>query len=93
MAYFTPAELPENRYYLFGKNGGKKLADEFEVPFLGEIPIVQSIREAGDKGMPVALSDDAVSRKAFYHLSTEVERQIAIINANQLSDITVETVS
>ncbi|RZL18873.1 MAG: iron-sulfur cluster carrier protein ApbC, partial [Pedobacter sp.] len=54
MAYFTPAELPENKYYLFGKDGGKKLAASFDVPFLGEIPIVQGIAEAGDSGSPIA---------------------------------------
>jgi ATP-binding protein involved in chromosome partitioning len=55
MSYFTPAELPDNKYYLFGKDGGKELAKAFNVPFLGEIPIVQSISEAGDSGAPVAL--------------------------------------
>jgi ATP-binding protein involved in chromosome partitioning len=93
MAFFTPQELPQNKYYLFGKNGGRKLADEFEAPFLGEIPIVQNIREAGDKGMPVVLTDDVVSKTAFHNVSAEVERQIAIINANQNAGITVETVS
>ena len=55
MAWFTPAELPENKYYIFGKEGGKKLAEELHIPLLGQIPLVQSIREAGDEGMPIAL--------------------------------------
>jgi ATP-binding protein involved in chromosome partitioning len=58
------------------------LADEFDVPFLGEIPIVQSIREGGDRGMPVVLSDDEITKQAFLNFSAEAERQIAIINAN-----------
>ena len=56
MAWFTPAELPENKYYLFGKNGGKMMADKYGIPLLGQIPIVQSICEGGDSGEPVALS-------------------------------------
>lgn len=81
MAYFTPEELPENKYYIFGKNGGKNLAEQFEVPFLGEIPIVQSIREGGDKGFPAVLNDEPVSQKAFEHLASEVARQVAMRNA------------
>ena len=55
MAWFTPAELPENKYYIFGKDGGKKLAEELNIPLLGQIPLVQSIREGGDEGTPIAL--------------------------------------
>lgn len=58
MAYFTPAELPENKYYIFGQNGAKNLAEKLDVPFLGEIPLVQSIREAADVGRPAALQDN-----------------------------------
>lgn len=87
MAYFTPAELPENKYYIFGKNGGKVLADEFDVPFLGEIPLVQTIREGGDYGTPVVLGDDEVSKHAFLQLATQVERNIAIINNKVLETI------
>ena len=57
MAWFTPAELPDNRYYIFGQDGGKKLAEELNVPLLGQIPLVQSVREAGDNGMPIALQE------------------------------------
>jgi ATP-binding protein involved in chromosome partitioning len=83
MAYFTPAELPENKYYLFGKDGGKKFAEEYELPLLGQIPLVQSIREGGDDGKPVALRDAALdaSSKAFEELAANVARQVAIRNA------------
>jgi ATP-binding protein involved in chromosome partitioning len=57
MAWFTPAELPNNRYYIFGKDGGKQLAEELNIPLLGQVPLVQSIREGGDEGMPIALQD------------------------------------
>ncbi len=80
MAYFTPEELPDNRYYLFGQDGGKKLSDKFKVPFLGEIPIVQSIRESGDSGYP-AVMKDGVTADAFGLLAENVARQIAIRNA------------
>ena len=57
MAWFTPAELPNNRYYIFGKDGGKELAKELNIPLLGQVPLVQSIREGGDEGMPIAMQD------------------------------------
>ncbi len=82
MSYFTPAELPENKYYIFGKNGGKNLAEEFDIPFLGQIPIVQSIREGGDLGIPVMVSDDAVTKKAFIEFAGNAARGIAMRNAN-----------
>lgn len=82
MAYFTPAELPENKYYIFGKGGARKMAEQFELPFLGEIPIVQSIREGGDKGIPAILDDEPVSRKAFTDLAQSVARNVSIRNAN-----------
>lgn len=61
MAWFTPAELPENKYYLFGKEGAKRLAEELNIPLLGQIPIVQSICEGGDNGTPVALNPDTIT--------------------------------
>lgn len=82
MAYFTPAELPENKYYIFGKDGGKQLAEQFEVPFLGEVPIVQSIREGGDRGIPAVLNDDPASKDAFLHVAAEVARSVSMRNAN-----------
>src|SRR5690606_11221935 len=64
MAYFTPEELPNNKYYIFGKEGAKNLAEDLQVPFLGEIPLVQSIREAGDAGRPAAMQTATVLEKA-----------------------------
>jgi len=69
MAWFTPAELPENKYYIFGKEGAKNLAEDMNVPLLGQIPIVQSICEGGDKGVPVALNEDTITGMAFAHLA------------------------
>lgn len=83
MAYFTPAELPNNRYYLFGKEGGKNLAAKYNVPFLGQIPLVQSIREAGDEGKPVYLNNEPVTQTAFRELAEALAQQVAIRNANQ----------
>jgi ATP-binding protein involved in chromosome partitioning len=82
MSYFTPEELPDNKYYIFGKDGGKTLAEQFEVPFLGEIPIVQSIREGGDRGFPAVMNDEPVSKNAFLHLASEVARSVAMRNVN-----------
>ena len=65
MAYFTPAELPDNKYYIFGKDGAKNLAERINVPLLGEIPLVQSIREAGDAGRPAALQENTPLAKVF----------------------------
>ncbi len=76
MAWFTPAELPENKYYLFGKEGAKKLAEEMHVPLLGQIPIVQSICEGGDKGTPVALDENSITGMAFMELADNVVKQV-----------------
>ena len=65
MAWFTPAELPNNRYYIFGKDGGKELADEMNIPLLGQVPLVQSIREGGDEGMPIAMQDGHPAAQMF----------------------------
>lgn len=73
MAWFTPSELPENRYYIFGKDGGKRLAEELDVPLLGQIPLVQSIREAGDEGMPVALQMGHPAAKAFEEIAAKLK--------------------
>lgn len=81
MSYFTPAELPGNKYYIFGKQGGQNLASEFDIPFLGEIPLVQSIREGGDIGIPAMISDDQISKKAFMEFSDNAVRGIAMRNA------------
>ena len=76
MSWFTPAELPENKYYLFGKEGGKRLAEELNIPLLGQIPIVQSICEGGDNGKPVALNPDSITGQAFQKLAENVVKQI-----------------
>ncbi|MBS1626693.1 MAG: Mrp/NBP35 family ATP-binding protein [Bacteroidetes bacterium] len=82
MAYFTPAELPNNKYYLFGKEGGKKLAEEYELNFLGQIPLVQSIREGGDYGKPAMVGDEDISKQAFRNFAALAVRNIAMRNAN-----------
>ena len=82
MAYFTPAELPNNKYYLFGKEGGKNLAEEYELPFLGQIPLVQSICEGGDDGVPAMVGEDAITQNAFRNFASLAVRNIAIRNAN-----------
>lgn len=82
MSYFTPAELPDNKYYIFGKGGARKMAEQFELPFLGEIPIVQSIREGGDRGVPAVVDDEPVAKAAFLELAGVVARNISIRNAN-----------
>lgn len=76
MAWFTPAELPDNRYYIFGRDGGRHLADELGVPLLGQIPLVQGICESGDQGSPVALDPDTMSGRAFLQLAAAVVRQV-----------------
>lgn len=81
MAWFTPAELPDNKYYLFGKNGGLNLADQLDLNFLGQIPIVQSIREGGDKGVPVMIGGDEVTKAAFLSFASDTIRAVSIANA------------
>lgn len=80
MAYFTPEELPENKYYIFGKDGGKQLAEQFNVPFLGEIPLVQDIATAGDSGQPIALHNSPQAQ-AFAQIAGKLAQQISIANA------------
>ncbi|MBK7560188.1 MAG: Mrp/NBP35 family ATP-binding protein [Chitinophagaceae bacterium] len=92
MSYFTPAELPDNKYYIFGKDGGKRLADEYDIPFLGQIPLVQSIREGGDAGVPIMMSDDLITKKAFEGFAAQVVRSIAMRNANMSSEKIAATV-
>ena len=82
MAYFTPEELPENKYYIFGREGAKHLAEDLEVPFLGEIPLVQSIREAGDAGRPAALQTATPLENAFEELTKNVVQQVVKRNTD-----------
>ena len=93
MAFFTPAELPENKYYIFGKDGCKKLAEEMEVPFLGQIPLVQSVREGGDNGIPDVLNENTVTSKAFIEIADQVARQVSIRNATVAPTKKVETLA
>jgi ATP-binding protein involved in chromosome partitioning len=92
MAYFTPEELPNNKYYIFGKEGGKRLSEEYEIPFLGQIPLVQSIQEGGDIGVPAMVGDNPVSIKAFEDFAGLAARNIAMRNANMPKTKTVEIV-
>ena len=79
MSYFVPPDMPEKRYNIFGEGGGKNLADEYDVPFLGEIPIGMEVREAGDKGTPVVISNpDSPQAIAFMKVAEEVARQVSI---------------
>lgn len=90
MAYFTPAELPDNQYYIFGKGGAKRMADQFELPFLGEIPLVQSIREGGDLGVPAVIDDASVARDQFLELARNVAQNVSIRNASQAPTKAIE---
>lgn len=97
MSYFSPpsgaGNAEENRYYIFGKEGGKRLADEYDIPFLGQIPIVQSIREGGDAGVPIMVSNDEITRQAFESFASHVVRSVAMRNANMSTEKVVEVVS
>ena len=82
MAYFTPAELPENKYYIFGEKGARNLAEDIEIPFLGELPLVQSIREAGDIGRPAALQNDTPIANAMEEITKNVVQETVRRNEN-----------
>lgn len=83
MAYFTPAELPDNKYYIFGKDGAKTLAEKLGVPLLGEIPLVQSICEAGDAGRPAVLQENTPQALAFMEMASLVAQQVSIVNSQR----------
>ncbi len=82
MAWFTPAELPENKYYIFGKDGVKDLSEELDLPLLAQLPLVQSIREAADAGRPAVMQDSTPQAIAFMELAQNVAQQVAIKNAS-----------
>ena len=92
MSWFTPAELPENKYYIFGKDGGKRLSEELNVPLLGQIPLVQSIREGGDGGEPVAVNEDSITSIAFRNLAVKVVERVDDRNENSAATEKVEIV-
>jgi ATP-binding protein involved in chromosome partitioning len=81
MSFFTPAELPNNKYYVFGEGGGRKLADLYQTAFLGEIPLVKGISDAGDAGAPVILEETNPMSFAFLELAERVAQQVSIVNA------------
>jgi ATP-binding protein involved in chromosome partitioning len=82
MAYFTPEELPENKYYIFGKEGARNLSEDLDVAFLGEVPIVQSIREAGDYGRPAAMQEGSVIQTVFEEITRNVVQEVVSRNEN-----------
>lgn len=86
MSYFTPAELPDNKYYIFGKGGGQKLAQQLDVPFLGEIPLIKSISDSGDAGTPAILEENGAMTAAFINMAQRVAQQVAISNAKALGN-------
>ncbi len=90
MAWFTPAELPENKYYIFGKDGVKGLAEQIKVPLLGQIPLVQSVREAGDVGRPALLQDTTPIAKVFKDLALAVNQEVEKRNATKEATKRVE---
>jgi ATP-binding protein involved in chromosome partitioning len=92
MSYFTPAELPDHKYYIFGKEGGKRLAEEYDLPFLGQIPLVQSIREGGDIGVPIMMGDDEITKEAFREFSGIVARSVSMRNAHMGAEEVAEVV-
>jgi ATP-binding protein involved in chromosome partitioning len=83
MAYFTPSELPDNKYYIFGKDGGKRLAEQYNAPFLGEIPLVQGINDSGDAGKPIIMEEKNPVAAAFMEIVKKVAQQVAISNAEE----------
>jgi len=92
MSYFTPEELPDNKYYIFGKEGGKRLADEYDIPFLGQIPLVQSIREGGDSGIPIMMSEQETTTNAFMEFAGLVARSVSMRNAHMKAEEVAEIV-
>jgi ATP-binding protein involved in chromosome partitioning len=92
MSWFTPAELPGNKYYLFGKDGGRNLAEEYDLPFLGQIPLVQSIREGGDAGIPALAGTDEITSNAFRDFAGKTVRSIAMRNASMAPTAVVQMV-
>lgn len=79
MAYFVPAELPDNKYYIFGKDGGKRLAEENNIPFLGEVPLVKAIADAGDNGFPIVLDADEAISQSYLSIAGKVAQELSIL--------------
>lgn len=87
MAYFTPAELPDNKYYIFGKGGGRELADRYNIPLLGEIPLVKGISDAGDNGLPIVLDDANPAGPIFREIAGRMAQQLSIQQAEMISQV------
>lgn len=83
MAYFSPDDLPEKKYYLFGKGGGKSLSDEFGVPLLGQIPMVEQLADYSDRGLPIVNKPESLASQAFVDLAKNIAQQLAILNAQE----------
>lgn len=81
MAYFTPAELPDNKYYIFGKGGGQRLSEQYDIPFLGEIPLVKSISDAGDNGFPALLDEESPIVPVFKEIAGKMAQQLSMVQA------------
>lgn len=89
MAYFTPEELPDNKYYIFGQGGGKRLAETLDVPFLGEIPLIKGISDSGDAGRPIVMDENSVMNTAFMEMARRVAQQVSICNAQKADNLNV----
>ncbi len=85
MAYFTPPDALDKKYYIFGKDGGKQLASEYDLAFVGEVPIVEKVREGGDNGTPIMLQEESLSAKAFEEIAAKVAQNVAIENARKIA--------
>jgi ATP-binding protein involved in chromosome partitioning len=92
MSYFIPADMPDKKYYIFGREGGRRLADEYDLPFLGQIPLVEGIREGGDIGEPIMISNDEISKQAFLDFAGIVARSVSMRNAHMKSEEIAEVV-
>ena len=84
MAYFTPEELPDNKYYIFGQGGGRDLAEEYDIPLLAQLPLFQSVAEDADGGRPAILNENTGIRKYFEEMADNTAQQIAILNAKEV---------
>ena len=92
MSYFIPPDAPHQKYFIFGNEGGRRLADEYDLPFLGQIPLVQTIREGGDKGKPALIGDDEATRAAFNEFAGNVARSVSMRNAHMKPEQIAEVV-
>ena len=81
MSFFSPPDMPEKKYYIFGKDGGKEMAKEYEIPFVGEIPLVEKVREGGDQGNPIMIQEESATSKAFAVIASKIAQNVAIENA------------